>query len=190
MRVVVEGGFRPFLPERPTPSGLGSPGGERTVPVLVVRRSDGSLPTDGIRSPVDPSGNGAPTERTFQIGDTAYSIELSDEARARDQAVRNHERAHVSALGGYAASGVSFDTNRGPGGETVAVGGRIAVDMAEVPGDPRATLRKARTIYAAATAPGDPSAADMAVAAEAYRMMRSATEDLRETGRHAVDRLA
>jgi hypothetical protein len=93
----------------------------------------------------------------------------------------------MMALGGYAASGISYDMRTGPGGERIAVGGRIAVDMAEVPGDPRATLQKARTIYNAATAPGDPSAADMRVAADAYRLMQEAQDELDAQRQNRID---
>lgn len=112
-------------------------------------------------------------------GGEGYELRISDEALARDREVRSHERAHLAALGGAAASGILYDTVAGPGGESVAVGGRIAVDMAEVPGDPAATLRKARSIIAAAHAPGDPSAADMRTAVRAYEMAGKALEELR-----------
>ena len=98
--------------------------------------------------------------------------------RARDAAVRGHEAAHLSTLGPYAASAVIFDTVATPDGPA-AVGGRIKIDLSEVPGDPEATLRKARVILAAAGAPGDPSAADARVAAEAYRLMAEAAAELR-----------
>jgi hypothetical protein len=106
------------------------------------------------------------------------SWKTSDEALARDRHVRGHENAHLSALGPYAASGILYSTARGNDGEAIAVGGRIAVDLAEVPGDPEATLRKARTVLNAAQAPGDPSAADMRVAARAYRLMQDSRQEL------------
>ncbi|PKL23745.1 MAG: hypothetical protein CVV47_13100 [Spirochaetae bacterium HGW-Spirochaetae-3] len=106
-------------------------------------------------------------------------LRTSDEARSRDRHVRGHENAHLSALGPYAASGILYETARGADGEAIAVGGRIAVDLAEVPGDPEATMRKARTVLNASQAPGDPSAADMRVAARAYRMMADAQAELR-----------
>ena len=102
----------------------------------------------------------------------------SDEAMARDREVRSHENAHLSTLGPYAASGIIYDTVTSASGESIAVGGRVAVDLAEVPGDPEATIRKARTVLNAAQAPGDPSAADMRVAARAYRLMQQAQAEL------------
>jgi hypothetical protein len=56
------------------------------------------------------------------------------------------------------------------------------VDMSPVPGNPRATLNKAQAVLRAADAPGDPSAADMRVAAEAYRMVRDARENILDEG--------
>lgn len=108
----------------------------------------------------------------------------SGEALERDRHVRGHENAHLSALGPYAASGILYSTVNGADGEPIAVGGRIAVDLAVVPGDPEATLRKARTVLNASQAPGDPSAADMRVAARAYRLMQEARQEL------AVERFA
>jgi hypothetical protein len=114
----------------------------------------------------------------------AVKWKTSGEALERDRHVRGHENAHLSALGPYAASGILYSTVNGADGEAIAVGGRIAVDLAVVPGDPEATLRKARTVLNASQAPGDPSAADMRVAARAYRLMQEARQEL------AVERFA
>jgi hypothetical protein len=92
--------------------------------------------------------------------------------------VRQHEQAHLLALGPYAASGVSYSTARAPDGRSYAMGGSIAADLSEVPGDPRATLRKANAVRRAALAVGSPSSADMRVAAKAYRLARDAREQL------------
>lgn len=160
---------------RPSPVPPLSDKPTRRIPVIIIRTGSGG--DEG--SPEKPSG-GDDDSTGIDVAGTDYRLTLSPEALERDREVRSHERAHLSALGGYAASDVMYDTRRGPGVETVAVGGRIAVDLTEVPGDPRATLQKARTIYAAATAPGNPSTADMRVAAEAYRLMRTARRDLAE----------
>lgn len=102
----------------------------------------------------------------------------SAEALIRDREVRQHERAHQKALGPYASTPVMYDGMRAPDGSFVALGGQIGVDLAPVPGDPAATLRKARTVLNAALAPGDPSAADMRVAADAYRLAQDAQDDI------------
>jgi hypothetical protein len=109
-----------------------------------------------------------------------YEVRISDEAVARDREVRAHEQAHMAVLGSAAASPIMYNTVVGPGGEVIATGGSIAVDMSEVPGDPEATLHKAQKIIAAAYAPGNPSAGDMRTAVRAYDMVRKAQSDLRE----------
>ena len=125
----------------------------------------------------------APSEPPRGSGSGAASTEPagpSEEALARDAEVRQHERAHQTALGPYASGPVLYDGVRAEDGTFVALGGRIGVDLAPVPGDPSATLRKAQTVLNAALAPGDPSAADMRVAADAYRMAREAREEISE----------
>ena len=116
----------------------------------------------------------------FSVSTIDYEVRISEEALARDREVRAHEQAHLALLGGAAASPIIYDTAMGPGGEVVAIGGRIAVDMSEVPGDPEATLRKAHMIIAAANAPGNPSAADVRTAARAYEMIYKAQAKLRD----------
>ena len=94
-----------------------------------------------------------------------------------DAEVRAHEHAHVAALGKGA---IVFTTVIGPDGSAYAVGGRVAVDLAPVPGDPEATIRKATMAIRAAYAVGEPSAADMRVAAEAYQLEVAAQRQLAE----------
>jgi len=84
-----------------------------------------------------------------------------------DAEVRAHEHAHVAALG---KGVIVYDTVVGPDGSAYAVGGSVAVDLKPVPGDPEATIRKARMAIQAAYAVGEPSAVDMRVAAEAYQL--------------------
>ena len=117
--------------------------------------------------------------RADRPGDATRFVLDEDAAAARDAVVRSHEKAHLSALGPYAASLVDYSTVKGADGRAYATGGSIKVDLSPVPGDPEASLRKARAVLAAAEAPGDPSAADRAVAAKAYRLMRDAARELR-----------
>ncbi len=138
--------------------------------VLVVRVAAGEQPKD--RAAIEAKAqSGLPAQARWKT---------SDEALARDRAVRAHEATHLSALGPYAASPALFATASAPDGQKLAIGGSIKVDMAEVPGDPEATLRKARIILNAAQAPGDPSAADLRVAAKAYALMQQAKEAIGE----------
>ncbi len=105
-----------------------------------------------------------------EMGLTPEEIRMVSELRARDLEVKMHERAHTSAAGQYAAGGPTYEYQDGPDGRQYAVGGEVSIDTSKIPGDPEATLRKAQVIKRAALAPGDPSAADRAVAAAAARM--------------------
>ncbi len=111
----------------------------------------------------------APTDRT----------ELSDEALAevrklevRDRAVRAHEAAHQAA-GGALAGGATFTYQTGPDGRSYAIGGEVPIRSAGG-GSPDEAVAAARQTRAAALAPGDPSAQDLAVAAQATEMEQQA----------------
>ncbi|MDH5435634.1 MAG: putative metalloprotease CJM1_0395 family protein [Gammaproteobacteria bacterium] len=92
----------------------------------------------------------------------------------RDRQVRAHEQAHLSAAGGIAKGGADYQYARGPDGKMYAIGGEVSIDSSKVAGDPEATLRKASQIRAAALAPAQPSAQDVAVASRAARMAAEA----------------
>ena len=95
-----------------------------------------------------------------------------------DLAVRAHEAAHLAALGAAAAGGASFSYLIGPDGQRYAVGGSVRVVATPVPGDPEATIRRAKALINAAFAVGVPSPADMRVAAEAYEMEIQAKQEM------------
>ena len=105
---------------------------------------------------------------------------VTSELTKIDGAVRAHEQTHLALAGPYAQSAASYITIRGPDGRSYAVGGSVKVDLQPVPGDPQATIRKARAIIRAAFGPHAPSGADMRVAAEAYRMERMARREVRQ----------
>src|SRR5512143_1535278 len=109
--------------------------------------------------------------------DAAQTRELA-ELKARDQQVRAHEAAHLTAAGGLARGGASYTYERGPDGVAYAVGGEVSIDTSPVPGNPAATLAKAQQIQAAALAPADPSSQDRSVAAAAAAMATQAQRDL------------
>jgi hypothetical protein len=60
--------------------------------------------------------------------------------------------------------------------------------MSPVPGDPEATIRKARTLIQAAYAVGQPSAADLRVAAEAYEMEMQAQREMERSKDRQTER--
>ena len=95
----------------------------------------------------------------------------------RDREVRAHEQAHASVGGRYAGS-PNYSYARGPNGVSYAVGGHVDVDVAEVPGDPAATLAKMQVVQRAAMAPQNPSPQDRAVAAKAMQQAAQARAEL------------
>ena len=99
------------------------------------------------------------------------------ELKARDTEVRVHEQAHASVGGQYAGS-PSYEYQRGPDGQKYAVGGEVQIDVAEVEGDPEATIEKMQTVRAAALAPAEPSGADRAIAADATQKLAAAQAEL------------
>lgn len=155
----------------------------RRQPVIIVHIGDGArrMRQAGVarEMPGGVSGKRQVAEEDgIPVPGTNYVVTADDRAAAVDRNVRGHERLHQLALGAYAGSGVQLTTRRGPDGRSYAVGGRIKADLSRVPGNPEATLRKANAVRRAALAPASPSAADMRVAAEAYRLAQSAKEDM------------
>jgi hypothetical protein len=99
--------------------------------------------------------------------------------KRRDAEVRRHEQAHLTAAGGYAQGGASYQYVTGPDGRRYAVGGEVSIDVSEVSGDAEATIRKAQIIRRAALAPANPSPQDRSVAHEASKMEQKARQELR-----------
>ncbi|GDY13421.1 hypothetical protein LBMAG53_22990 [Planctomycetota bacterium] len=106
----------------------------------------------------------------------AEQRQLAD-LRRRDQQVRAHEAAH-SAAGGSLTGAVSYTFQKGPDGQSYAVGGEVSIDTSAVDGDPQATIAKAQQIVRAALAPADPSGQDRAVAAQAAQLAVQARMEL------------
>jgi hypothetical protein len=120
--------------------------------------------------------------------------ELSDdeqqqvrELEKREVEVRQHENAYLGAAGGL-AQGMSFEYATGPDGKRYISGGEVRIDTSPVPGEPDATIAKARTVRRAANAPAEPSAQDRQVAAAAARMEAHArAEKLEEASKSRED---
>jgi len=111
------------------------------------------------------------------------TLELSQEAeeirklQMRDREVRTHEAAHSAAGGAYAGA-ASFTYQKGPDGRSYAIGGEVSIDIAAVPGDPKATMQKAQQVRAAALAPAQPSSQDIKVAQRAQAMAAEARMEM------------
>ncbi|WP_416897735.1 MAG: putative metalloprotease CJM1_0395 family protein [Minwuia sp.] len=114
----------------------------------------------------------------------ASDLELSEEdkkqvreLRARDLEVRAHEQAHQRAGGRY-ASAPSYEFERGPDGNSYAVGGHVSISTSPIPGDPQATIDKMDQVKRAALAPSEPSSQDRSVAADAQAKRADAQAEL------------
>ncbi|NQD92467.1 hypothetical protein HP532_07360 [Pseudomonas sp. CrR25] len=139
--------------------------------------------------PADPQAAATPGAKQFSRGDADATpqqqrreqqqiAELVD----RDRDVRAHEQAHA-AVGGSYAGAPSYTYSRGPDGKRYVTGGEVGIDVAAVPNDPHATLRKMEVVLRAALAPAEPSAQDLRVAAQAQAQMVQARAELADRPR-------
>ncbi|WP_053084515.1 putative metalloprotease CJM1_0395 family protein [Catenovulum maritimum] len=116
-----------------------------------------------------------------------------EQLKERDKEVKAHEQAHAN-IGGQYAGTPSYEYQRGPDGQSYAVGGEVKIDVSTVAGDPEATIRKMEQVQRAALAPAEPSNADRSVAAEAATKAQEARVDLQQekqadlqAAKHAVN---
>lgn len=129
------------------------------------------------------SGTAQSTQGTGLIEEDAalqldrQEIEQLQNLKLRDAEVRAHEQAHLSAAGRYARGGASFSYERGPDGNSYAVGGEVGIDVGKA-STPEATLVKMQTIKRAALAPASPSAADRRIASQASITESQARQEL------------
>ena len=108
---------------------------------------------------------------------TPEEAQVVDELVARDMEVRTHEQAHAAAGAPY-TSAPTYSFQRGPDGQSYAVGGQVNIDTSPIPGDPQATMDKMRVVAAAATAPAEPSGQDLKVASQAQAAISQASAEL------------
>ena len=94
----------------------------------------------------------------------------------RDREVRAHEQAHQS-VGGQYAGGATYTYERGPNGQSYAIGGEVSIDTGKA-ANPEATLDKAETVRRAALAPAEPSSQDRRVASQATELALEARADI------------
>lgn len=160
-------------------------GSDKTAPSLssisgTERRSPERSFMGGTSEAKDTSENGKETKDASVSPDEA---DLSEQERQdvremekRDRAVRTHEQAHLSAAGGLASGGASYQKTRGPDGNMYAVGGEVQIDTAKE-STPEATITKAQRVKSAALAPAQPSGQDRQVAAQASQMEAEARQE-------------
>ena len=126
-----------------------------------------------------------PEESTNSLKQGTEEQAETAKLQKRDQEVRSHEQAHISAAGGLARGGATFSFQRGPDGKQYAIGGEVNIDTSPVSGNPQATIRKAQQIRAAALAPANPSAQDRAVAASASALETKAQREIQKEEQEA-----
>jgi len=119
------------------------------------------------------------------IADEQISAEEGREIKklaARDQEVRDHERAHMMAGGILVRRGASYQYTTGPDGKRYAVAGEVSIDSSEVSDNPQATITKMQQVRRAALAPAEPSTQDRSVATSASQKEAQARQELRQQG--------
>lgn len=102
-----------------------------------------------------------------------------EKLQERDQKVRRHEQAHLSAAGGLATGGANYKFKTGPDGQQYAVGGEVGLKIPEG-GSPEEKLRNASQLERAALAPEEPSASDRQIASKARQQKAEAQQKLSE----------
>ncbi|MFO8031675.1 MAG: putative metalloprotease CJM1_0395 family protein [Desulfohalobiaceae bacterium] len=167
----------------PPAAGQKSSGQDQGPQVNAVSSSRADSSMDSSPSKQAPDSK----EASSQDNPPSSDQELSEAEKARlrklqqrDREVRAHEQAHMAAGGPYVQGGADLKLRMGPDGQFYAVGGEVSMDASEVPGDPEATMDKARTLRRAALAPARPSAQDLQVAALAAEMILEARQELRQ----------
>ncbi|UQZ89214.1 hypothetical protein C4J81_08410 [Deltaproteobacteria bacterium Smac51] len=158
--------------------------GELAAGEQLARSSAAAEPEESEESD-EAKGNGEDGEENT---DSAGNKELSEEEKKqvqemkqRDQEVRTHEQAHMSAGGGLAGS-ASYEYETGPDGKKYAVGGEVPIST-RGSSDPEQALKDAETVKRAAMAPAEPSSQDRSVAAQAsadINKLRSEVADKRQ----------
>lgn len=138
-------------------------------------KSDSLTLSDKSKDKVQESKNAGNSEQSLSEEEKAVVQKL----KQRDEEVKRHEQAHLSAGGGLVRGGASFSYQTGPDGMKYAIGGEVQIDISSEE-DPKATITKMQQVKRAALAPSDPSSQDRAVAAMASKIEAQAAAELRE----------
>lgn len=128
---------------------------------------------------------GAPVKKKSLFEMTPADQKKIQELKSGDTKVRQHEQAHIAAGGPYVKGGAQYQFLQGPDGQMYAIGGEVPIDSSPVPGNPEATIQKAKIVKQAALAPAEPSSQDRSVASSAERMEMNARMELAQKGSQA-----
>ncbi len=122
---------------------------------------------------------------SLQKIDKQSSFELTDEEKKKveelkkkDAEIKKHEQAHKRAAAGIKSTGPHYKYTIGPDGRRYVKDGHVNIDIAEVPNNPEATIKKAQQIRRAALAPGNPSPQDLRIANQAAAMEAKARMEM------------
>lgn len=162
--VVVKGGQE----ERGGTSSLKT-AGSRTAADEGAERKDGASKVSGDGGP-----GGALEDKGAPEKDAVVR-----ELRNTEREVIAHEAAHQAAAGRFGGP-VSYTRTTGPDGKSYITGGEVPIHF--VAGStPEETLRNLEQVQKAALAPGDPSAQDIRVAAQAAARAAQARHDIAQS---------
>ena len=177
-------------PDKPQKTAHQNDESKRSADALVVRNGDVvSRDGDVFSLSRDMKQERKSTQETHPKGVTTKELTAEEkqqvtELKQRDAEVKAHEAAHLSAAGGLARGGASYEYQKGPDGRNYAVGGEVSIDSSPVTGDPNATIAKAQQIRSASLAPSNPSSQDYKVAAKAALMEAEARQELSKNKQH------
>lgn len=101
-----------------------------------------------------------------------------EKLKEREEHVKRHEQAHISAGGDLVRGGANYHYKMGPDGKRYIVGGNVMIDTSSASGNPEKNIAKAQKIKQAALAPADPSPTDRQVVAQASKMEQEARAEL------------
>lgn len=133
---------------------------------------------DKTNSSQEPSDSKDTTTKTQDNLTPEQQQEIA-KLKDRDEEVKAHEQAHLSAASGINASAPTYTYETGPDGEKYAIGGEVSINVTQT-GDPEKDMQSAQTMKAAALAPSQPSSQDLAVAREADKMIEEDKKQIEE----------
>lgn len=169
---------KPAADERPAPASI-TPTSSISQQQNLAASGQSVNELVGLATGPDKPQHESPQLSSHRVNPSISQQELAQiqELARIDREVRAHELAHASVGGAFAGS-ASFSLTRGPDGRLYATGGEVNIDTSRVANSPQATIDKARIIIAAASAPANPSAQDLRVAAQAQAMLIEAQAEL------------
>jgi hypothetical protein len=121
-----------------------------------------------------------PSAEDAQVEPDAETLEKVQELSEQDREVRTREQLVRAMAGSRVVKGATYSYKVGPDGKLYAVDAELDYYTAEVPGNPRATLRKAEQLERAVQAATESSPEDRAAAAAAAALASRARQELQE----------